>query len=61
LAASQEVLDYVAGLMPGSHAVLFYDSEDVASSIFGAYVNGGVKRGEVTYFACSSRDSYARL
>ena len=59
--ASPEVLDYVSSLEPSSHAVLFYDSKEVAAQIFAAYIDGGIERGEAIYFIGPSREHYRNL
>lgn len=56
-----EVLEYVATLPPGSHAVFCYDNEPEATVIFQSYLQGGLDRNETTRLLTPNREEYERF
>jgi len=55
--SSPEVLDYVARLSTGSHALFLYETVRQASEVFRAYLDGAIDRGEAIFFTGSSHEN----
>lgn len=58
---SLEVLDCVARLSTGAHAIFLYETEQQASKVFGAYVDGALERDESIFFISSSQENLGRF
>ncbi|HUO41931.1 MAG TPA: MEDS domain-containing protein [Methylomirabilota bacterium] len=52
------ILDYVARVSPGTHAIFCYENVEEAREVFISYVSGGRDRNEAVYILASSRESF---